>query len=64
MIWLALMYLLAAAALGGAQLWTAALLCTALDTAYVWWQDRFIFPHTLAGYDAYHKEDSVFAAHP
>ena len=54
-LWLALMYLLAAAALGGAQLWTAALLYTALDMAYVWWQDRFIFPHTLAGYGAYQK---------
>ena len=55
-LWLALAYLLSAAALGGAPLWIASLLYTALDTAYVWWQDRFVFPHTLTGYRAYQQE--------
>ena len=38
---------------GGAGLGLAFALFTALDAAYVFWQDRRVFPHSIAGYESY-----------
>ena len=53
MLWLGLGYLGLWGALGGAGLGLAFVLFTALDLAYVFWQDRRVFPHSIAGYERY-----------
>ena len=52
-LWLGLGYLGLWGALGGAGLGLAFVLFTALDAAYVFWQDRRVFPHSIAGYESY-----------
>ena len=52
-LWLGLFYGCLWAALGGADLGRACLLYTGLDVLYALWQDRRVFPRTIAGYGGY-----------
>ncbi len=54
-LWLGLFYGSLWAALGGAALGCAFFLFTGLDLFYVFWQDRWVFPHTITGYRTYQQ---------
>ncbi len=52
-LWLGGFYLFAWCAAGGAALFAAFWLFTALDTLYVFWQDRVVFPASIEHYAEY-----------
>lgn len=52
-LWFGALYVCLAALVCTGEMLVAALLFTGLDVAYVWVQDRWIFPKTLQGYAEY-----------
>lgn len=62
-LWLGAFYLALWGALGGAPLGWAFALFTGLDTAYVLWQDKKVFPHTIENYAAYQRDTPFLIPH-